>query len=230
MLHFFTACLQGLATDIVFMVDISQHSQSESSHLNNFLKKIVSGLEISEKCVHIGIMVFDRSARVIATLETGDNKTLVEQLLGELKTSKEKISNIGKAIDFTRTNVFGGKQFGRRSQGTPKVAILVTHRSSADNVSEAAELLHKENIKMFTVGIAQANETQMTQAASYPIDRYYLKVKTFADLSSQADILLKKILNVIDINFAAPEKTYQIRRGKNTMKSNSKSPAVTVNA
>lgn len=207
------ACLQGLATDIVLMVDLSQHSQSESSHLNNFLKKVVSGLEISDKCIHIGIMVFDRSAKVIATLDTGDNKTYVEQLLGELKTSKEKISNIGKAINFTRTDVFGEKQSRRRSQGTPKVAILVTHRSSADNVSEAAQLLHKENVKMFIVGIAQADETQMTQVASYPINRYYLRVKTFADLSSQADILLKKILNVIDINVAAPKKTNQIRRG-----------------
>ncbi|XP_018422611.1 PREDICTED: collagen alpha-6(VI) chain [Nanorana parkeri] len=177
------------------MVDISQHSQSESINLNKFLNEVISGLEISENCVHVGITVFDSSARVIATLDTGDDKTIVEQLLGKIKPSKEKISNIGGAINFTRTDVFGGKLSSRKSQGTPKIAILVTHRSSADNISEAAKLLHRENVNIFTVGIAQANETQMYQAASYPIDRYYIKVKTFADLSSQADILVKKILN-----------------------------------
>nr|DBA24890.1 TPA: hypothetical protein GDO54_012487 [Pyxicephalus adspersus] len=206
-------CLQGLATDVVFMVDISQHSQSESKELNNFLKQVISGLEISDNCVHVGIMVFDSSPRLLATLDTGDNKTLVEQLLGEIKSSKEKISNIGEAFNFTRTNVFGGKESRRKSQGIPKVAILVSHRSSADNVSAAAVLLHKENAKLFTVGIAQANDTQMAQVASYPPNFYYVKVKTFSDLSTEADILRKKIVNVIDLVFAAPEITYQIQKG-----------------
>lgn len=211
--------------DIVFMVDVSQHSQPENKNLKDFLKKVVDGLEISESCVHVGIMVFDSTARAIANLDTGDNKTYVEQFLGEIKTSKERITNFRGAIDFTRTEIFGGKH-ARRSQGIPKAAILITHRSSADNVSEAAKQLHRENVEIFTVGIAQANETQMFQITSYPFDRHYIKVKTFADLSSQADILVKKILNVVDINFAAPGRTYQIQKGKNLMKSS----AVIMNA
>ncbi|XP_068120890.1 collagen alpha-6(VI) chain-like, partial [Hyperolius riggenbachi] len=207
-------CDKALATDMVFMVDVSQQSPRDSKDLNNFLKNVVSGLEVSNYCVHVGIVVFNSVAKKIASLDVGINQSHVEQLLEGIEISKEKISNIGAAINFTRLEVFGDSEASRKKEGILQIAILVTHRSSGDNVSEAAYLLRQENVKVFTVGIAQSNETQMTQIASHPANSYHIRAKTFSELSKQADILLKKITNAADhVTVAEPEITNLIRKG-----------------
>ncbi|KAM9308135.1 collagen alpha-6(VI) chain [Gastrophryne carolinensis] len=207
-------CKQSLASDVVLMVDISQHSPSDSKSLITFLKNITMGLEISNVCVHVAVVVFNSKARVITTLDMGVNQTFVEQIMAELKPSSMKISNIGSAINFTRTNVFGDIKASRKHQGIHQIGILVTHSSSADSISEAAKLLHQEGVKVFTVGIAKANDTQLSQILSYPPDQYGIRVKTFSDLSGQSDILLKKISNAIDrASFAEPKITENIRQG-----------------
>ncbi|XP_075068533.1 collagen alpha-6(VI) chain-like [Mixophyes fleayi] len=189
-----TVCDQGLATDVVLMVDISQH---EGADLNKFLLDVVSGLEISYSCIHVGLVAYNSKARLIASLDTGVNKSIVEKFIGEMKASNEKISNIGGAINFTRTAVFSDVLSNRKSQGIQQIAILVAHRSSADNVTEAASLLRKD-AKVLTVGIAEANKIQMNTIASYPTNIHQINVNAFSDLSKQAATFLKKFRNAVD--------------------------------
>ncbi|XP_063781250.1 collagen alpha-6(VI) chain-like [Pseudophryne corroboree] len=207
-------CEGALAADVVLMVDTSEHSTSDNTDLNKFLMEVVAGLEITHYCVHVGLVVYNSKARLIASLETGVNKSLVEKLVGEIKASKGKISNIGGALNFTRSEVFGDVLANRKSQGIQQIAILVTHRSSADSVAEAAHLLRRQKVRVMTVGIAQANQTQMDTIASYPVQLYQVKVKTFSDLSKQADILRKKLQNAIEqISLGIPQETELIRTG-----------------
>lgn len=207
-------CANGMATDLVLIVDTSEHTNSESEELKNFLTNVLSNLKISEYCVHVGLVAFSSRAKLIASLSTGISNSVVKEFIGELTVSSEKIANIGGAINYTRDEVFGDTLASRKNQGIQQMTILVTHKSSADSVTEAAYLLRQENIRLFTVGISKANETQMNQIASHPTNNYQIKVKTFSDLSKNADTLRKKILNVIDQDIvASPEQTNLIRQG-----------------
>ncbi|KAG9476082.1 hypothetical protein GDO78_002912 [Eleutherodactylus coqui] len=190
------------------------HLPSENKDLRNFLTNFLSSLEISDYCVHVGLVAFNSQAKLISSLSTGISKTIVNKFVEELTASTENIANIGGAINFTRSQVFGDTQASRKNQGIEQIAILVTHRSSADNVSEAAHLIRQESARVFTVGISQANEAQMNQISSHPTQYYKIKLKAFSDLPNNADFLSKKILNAIDRDiFASPRQTDLIRQG-----------------
>ncbi|XP_066440926.1 collagen alpha-6(VI) chain-like [Eleutherodactylus coqui] len=207
-------CAKGIATDLVLVVDTSMHLPSENKDLRNFLTNFLSSLEISDYCVHVGLVAFNSQAKLISSLSTGISKTIVNKFVEELTASTENIANIGGAINFTRSQVFGDTQASRKNQGIEQIAILVTHRSSADNVSEAAHLIRQESARVFTVGISQANEAQMNQISSHPTQYYKIKLKAFSDLPNNADFLSKKILNAIDRDiFASPRQTDLIRQG-----------------
>ncbi|CAN2389703.1 Collagen alpha-6(VI) chain [Pristimantis euphronides] len=207
-------CYCDIAKDLVLIVDTSEHTSSENKDLKNFLTNVLSDLKISDHCVHVAIVAFDSQAKLISSLQTGINQTIVNELIGQLKASREKIANIGGALNYTRSEVFSDALASRKSQGIHQTTILVTHRSSADSVLEAAHLLRQENIRLFTVGIAQANETQMNQIASYPNYKYQVTAKKFSDLSNIIDTLQKKILNVLHQDIVtSPEQTEGIRQG-----------------
>ncbi|XP_056376652.1 collagen alpha-6(VI) chain-like isoform X2 [Hyla sarda] len=206
-------CHKGIATDLVLMVDISEHTSSESDDMKKFLTNILSNLEISEYCVHVGLVAFNSKATLIGSLNQGISKSVVMAFIAEMKVSREKTANIGGAINYTRSEVFDDTLASRKNQGIQQLAILVTHKSSADSVIEAGHLLRQENVRLFSVGISQANETQMNYIVSHPTHLYQIRVKTFSDLSNKADILVKKILNVVDQDISSPEQTDLIRQG-----------------
>ncbi|XP_075171327.1 collagen alpha-6(VI) chain-like [Anomaloglossus baeobatrachus] len=208
-------CDKGIATDLALIVDTSEHTNKESEDLKNFLINVLSKLEISDDCVHVGLVEFSSQAKVVGSLNTGISDSIVKEFIGELSVSSEKIANIGGAINYTRNEVFGDTLASRKNQGIMQIAILVTHKSSTDSVLEAAHLLQQENVRIFTVGISQANETQMDQIASYSTsNNYQVKVKTFSDLSTNVDILLKKIWNIIDQDVvASSRRTDLIKQG-----------------
>ncbi|XP_056376649.1 collagen alpha-6(VI) chain-like [Hyla sarda] len=207
-------CDKGIATDLVLMVDISQHSLPEHKDLKDFLMNVLSNLEISHYCIHVGLVAFNIEAEVIVSLSAGVNITIVEEHIRDLQPSVQNKSRIGNALNFTRREVFGDTLASRKNQGIKQMTILVTHKSSEDPVIDTAYLLRRENIRIFAVGISEANGTQLTQIASHPTHDYQIKVKTFSDLSKNADILLKKIVNVVekDIVFS-PKQRYQTKLG-----------------
>ncbi|XP_066441376.1 collagen alpha-6(VI) chain-like [Eleutherodactylus coqui] len=207
-------CGKGIAIDLVVMVDTSQHSLAENKDLKDFLMNVVSSLEISDYCIHVALVAFSSEAKVIVSLNIGVNKSIVEKHIGDLQPSNQKIANVGSAINYTRSQVFGDTLGSRKNQGMQQVAILVTHKSSADSVSEAAHLLQRENVRVFTVGVSQANETQMDEIASHPKYNYQIKVKTFSDFSNKADFLLKMIVNSVERHIIHSQtRTRQIKLG-----------------
>ncbi|XP_053571723.1 collagen alpha-6(VI) chain [Bombina bombina] len=209
---FIKICIGSSIADIVFLVDTSRNANAES--VKDFLQRIISGLEINENCVNVGLVMFSNKTEIIAQLDEGNNKSMVANFIDQIFTMDEKIVNTGFALNFTRTTVFGNVTASRRSGGIQKIAVLVTHSSSTDSIVEASHLLHKENIQVFTVGVENANKTQLKQMASHPYSKYSVDVKTFVTLSSHADTVLKKLLNRIDdAVLTSAEKTDLLKKG-----------------
>ncbi|XP_069586165.1 collagen alpha-6(VI) chain-like isoform X1 [Ranitomeya imitator] len=207
-------CDTGIAADLVLMVDTSQHTLAEHKDLKDFLLNVLSNLKISDYCTHVGLVAFSSKAEVIVPLNTGVNKTIVEKHIGDIQLSTEKIVNTGGAINYTKTKVFGDTLSRRKNQGIQQLTVLISHKPSADSVVEAAYLLRRENVRIFTVGISQANQTQMNQIASHPRRNYQIKANTFSDLSKKVDILQKKIVNVVERDIIyTPRQSHELKLG-----------------
>uniref|UniRef100_A0A8C5PM11 VWFA domain-containing protein n=1 Tax=Leptobrachium leishanense TaxID=445787 RepID=A0A8C5PM11_9ANUR len=191
-------CRTGVAADVVFLVDSSRLTSAEHKEIIAFVKHIIYDFEITDYCVHVGIVAYHKSPNLIATLDQGTNRSIVLQLVDNIKVASEDIANTGAAINFTRTDIFGNQIPSRRNQGIEQTAILITHRPSSDSIMEASELLRKENIRVFTVGVSKHNISQLQQISSYPSEQYIVDIKKFSDLSSHAKIFLKKFKNVIE--------------------------------
>ncbi|XP_044148779.1 collagen alpha-6(VI) chain-like isoform X1 [Bufo gargarizans] len=207
-------CDHGIATDLVLMVDISQHTIRQNKDLKDFLIKVLSDLKISDHCVHVGLVAFSGEAKVILPLNTGVNMSIVEKHILDLQPSNEKIARIGRAINYTRGEVYGDNLASRKNQGIKQITVLVSHKSSTDNVTEAAYLLRRKKIRIFTVAVSEANDTQINQIASHPTRNYKIKVKTFSDLLKSTDTLLKKIENDVERDTrSSPKLTHETKLG-----------------
>ncbi|CAM4593692.1 collagen alpha-6(VI) chain [Lepidochelys kempii] len=181
--------------DVVFIVDEGV-SKPKSEDIKNFLQNTVSILDVKKNCTKIGLVTYSSEPHLLSLLSKETNKTAILQKIKGFSPREGK-ANTGAAINATRKNVFSVKFGSRKAQGVEQIAILITHRRSEDNVSEAARDLRRAGVTVFTIGIENADDTQLTQIASYPQQQYVTKLTAFSDLPEQAGTLQKKLLNQI---------------------------------
>ncbi|CAM4516605.1 unnamed protein product, partial [Lepidochelys olivacea] len=181
--------------DVVFIVDEGV-SKPKSEDIKNFLQNTVSILDVKKNCIKIGLVTYSSEPHLLSLLSKETNKTAILQKIKGFSPREGK-ANTGAAINATRKNVFSVKFGSRKAPGVEQIAILITHRRSEDNVSEAARDLRRAGVTVFTIGIENADDTQLTQIASYPQQQYVTKLTAFSDLPEQAGTFQKKLLNQI---------------------------------
>lgn len=206
------ACDGDAVADVVFIVDEGA-SKTQLQKIQTFLEILVSSIDVKDKCIKVGLVTYSTEPQVIYLLRMETSKTHVIQNIQSLSPKTGK-ANTGSAISFTRKKVFTESAGSRKSQGVEQIAILITHRSSEDSVSDAATVLRRAGVTMFVIGVEQANATQLTQIASYPPQRYVTNLKTFSHLPHQALVFHKKIVNQIQQKlYVDPKRTEFLKRG-----------------
>nr|XP_005278719.1 collagen alpha-6(VI) chain-like isoform X1 [Chrysemys picta bellii] len=185
-------CKSDSVADVVFIVDEGV-SKPNAEDIKKFLQDTVSFLDVRKNCIKVGLVTYSSESHVLSLLSEETNKTAILQKVQGFSPREGK-ANTGAAIKATRQRVFSGS---RKAQGIEQIAILITHRPSEDNVSEAAHDLRRAGVTVFTIGIENADYTQLTQIASYPQQQYVTKLTAFSDLPKEAKTLQKKLLNQI---------------------------------
>ncbi|TFK11869.1 mitochondrial inner membrane protease subunit 1 [Platysternon megacephalum] len=188
-------CTNDSVADVVFIVDEGV-SKPKSEDIKKFLQDTVYLLDVKKNCTKIGLVTYSSEPHVLSLLSEETNKTAILQKIQGISPREGK-ANTGAAINATRKNIFSVKFGSRKAQGIEQIAILITHRPSEDNISEAARGLRRAGVTVFTIGIENADDTQLTQIASYPQQQYVTKLTAFSDLPEQAETLQKKLLNQI---------------------------------
>ncbi|XP_042333375.1 collagen alpha-6(VI) chain-like [Sceloporus undulatus] len=189
------ACNADAVADVVFIVDVGS-SQTELEKIQIFLEKLVLSLDVKEKCVRTGLVTYSTKSQVASLLRMATDNTHVLQNIRSL-SSKPGEANTGSVIRFTRQKVFSEIAGSRKSQGVEQIAIVITHRSSEDDVSDAATALRRAGVTIFAVGIEGANATQLAQIAAYPPEKYITNLKKFSHLPHKTSVFHKKIMNQI---------------------------------
>lgn len=189
----FTDCRGANVADIVFIVDESGSIGPDNFQLmRTFLGSIVSGLNISQSRVRVGIVTYSDDSTLQATLSTLKTKADILQFIKFLPY-RGGGTNTGAALNFTREQIFKTS----RRKDVQKVAVVITDGESQDSVSEAAVLLRRAGVTVYAVGIQDANETQLVQIASYPSSSHVFNVKSFTELKPLKQNLQKTLCTKI---------------------------------
>uniref|UniRef100_A0A8D2LVV3 VWFA domain-containing protein n=1 Tax=Varanus komodoensis TaxID=61221 RepID=A0A8D2LVV3_VARKO len=210
--NFVKACEGDAVADVVFIVDAGS-SSTKFEKIQLFLKDLVSSLDVKEKCMRVGLVTYSDKPQVVFLLRMATDRTHVLQYIQNLSPRSGK-ANTGSALRFTREKVFTVSGGSRKTQGVEQVAIVFTHRSSEDGVSDAATVLRRAGVTLFAIGVEGANVTQLVQIAAYPPRRYVTNLNIFSHLPHQALVFHKKIMNQIHQKlYMDTQRTELLKRG-----------------
>lgn len=99
----------------------------------------------------------------------------------------------GKAINFTRTEFFTEEAGSRAGDRVPQILMVITDGDSADDVKGPAQMLRKQGIIVFAIGVGLANLNELESIANRPLDRFRLNIDNFQALGSLTENLLPRI-------------------------------------
>lgn len=205
-------CFRDSVADVVFVVDESV-SDADVKHIREFLENIVKSLDVNKDCIRIGLVMYSTEPHVLSFLSRETGKRDLLQRIQSFSPRQGK-ANLGAAINVTRKQVFAGHAGGRKSQGVKQIATIITHRPSDDSLMDAANLLFKNDVVVFAIGIEGANITQLKKVTSHPPIRNIIQLPKFSDLPSKVDMWQKKLFNQIqDFLYAEPERKVRLKAG-----------------
>lgn len=175
--------------DIVFIVDESGSIGNENFRLmRNFLHLVVSSLDVSPKRVRVGIVTYNDVSTPQVFLNSFNNKDELLEYINILPYNGGG-TNTGKALNFTRENVFIKEKGCRKENGVQQVAVVITDGKSMDEVSEAAITLRRTGVTIYALGIKDAIESELLEMASHPPDQHVFTRKSFTELTHLKQIL-----------------------------------------
>ncbi|XP_031796084.1 collagen alpha-5(VI) chain isoform X2 [Sarcophilus harrisii] len=202
-------CERDSMADIVFLLDESFEIRRSLEDLQRFLENITASMDVRGGCTRIGILRFSNKAEVVTSL--GDPMSRAD-IVKAIRSLSVKLGSayVGKALKKAQ-EVFTQ---GRKAQGVRQIAVLITHRSSEDEVIEAAEDLLLQDVSIFAIGIEGYNNTQLEQIVSYPPNRYISIQKSYADLEPYSVTFLNKLQYEVDYRTSIQhEQTERYRTG-----------------
>ncbi|XP_027728180.1 collagen alpha-5(VI) chain-like isoform X2 [Vombatus ursinus] len=203
-------CERDSVADIVFLLDESLEVREDLEDLQRFLENITASMDVRAGCTRIGMLRFSDRAEVVTSLEALMSHAEIAQAIGSLSLRDGK-AYIGKALKKAREEVFSRS---RKAQGVRQIAVLVTHRSSEDEVNEAADNLLLQGVSIFAIGIEGYNITQLEQIVSYPADRFISIQKSYSDLEPYSVTFLNKLQHEIQYRMSVQhEQTERYRTG-----------------
>lgn len=201
-------CKGAKLADIVFIIDESGSIGTPNFQLvRTFLHSVVSGLDVAPTKVRVGIVMYSDKAKAQVYLNTFDDKN---ELLSFIKIMPYHGggTNTGVALNFTREHVFTKERGSRKGKGIQQVAVVITDGESQDDVSNAAVALRRAGVRIYTVGVKNANHAQLVKMASHPPSKHIFKVDSFSKLQ----VLEQKLQNIVCHNILRQAVSVNTRR------------------
>ncbi|XP_039191997.1 collagen alpha-6(VI) chain-like [Crotalus tigris] len=159
-------------TDIVFLVDSSRSSGTENfEKMKNFMRLLVDKSDVSPETVHVGVVQFSDKCKEEFQLNQHLTKLDINNAIGRMSLMGQSTLT-GGALQFV-SNYFKPVKGARLY--VKKVLILITNGEAQDEVKNHAEALREENIIIYSVGLFQANKTQLMEISGKPEMVFYVE-------------------------------------------------------
>ncbi|XP_051503354.1 collagen alpha-6(VI) chain [Myxocyprinus asiaticus] len=191
-------CTQEAMADIVFLVDSSASIGLENfQKIREFLSSLVQNFEVAPDKVQIGLVQYSNTPRTEFFLKTYQNK---EDILNNIQKLHYKTGGTytGKGLEFLLKQHFVEEAGSRAQHSVPQIAIVITDGKSQDEVEAHAQELKQRGIKMYAIGIKDADETLLRQIANEPYDQHVFSVEDFAALQGISQSIIHEICTIVE--------------------------------
>lgn len=180
--------------DIVFVLDGSDDTRDSFKPMCQFVQRVVDKLNIGPNRDRVSVVQYSREPQVHFYLNTHATKQDIHNSIESLKHQGGSPLNTGRALDYTKKNMFVASSGSRILEGAPQVLVLVTGGGSQDDVRAPASALKKDQIVTFSIGNQNADAIQL-QAMSYT-PGHTLTVPQFDDLQTIEQKLVSYVRRV----------------------------------
>ncbi|KAM9829193.1 collagen alpha-1(XX) chain isoform X2 [Syngnathus typhle] len=174
-------CGTDAAADIVFLVDGSWSiGRTNFRRVRDFLEGLMTPFRIGPNHIQIGLSQYSGDPRTEWQL---NNFTTKEQLVEAVRNFRYKGGNTftGQALLHVMEENMR-VEAGARSD-TPFFLVLLTDGKSQDDAIAAANRLKNAGVEIIAVGVKNADEAELRQVASEPVDSNVFNVNDFHLLS-----------------------------------------------
>ncbi|XP_063160050.1 collagen alpha-6(VI) chain-like [Candoia aspera] len=190
------ACKE-MKADVMFLVDSSGSIGPDSfGKMKSFMQELVNKCSVGPDEVHFGVVQFSSTSQ--EELPLSSSKDHIVQAIETMLHMKQN-TYTGGALQFVSDYFKPAK--GARSS-VNKILILITDGEAQDNVKEPAVALRKDGVIIYSIGIFNANSTQLEEISGAPDKVFYLE---------NFDIL-KDIENDIIFGICSPYKPKECKR------------------
>ncbi|XP_040907739.1 collagen alpha-1(XX) chain [Toxotes jaculatrix] len=174
-------CDSNAAADIMLLVDGSWSiGRTNFRRVRDFLEGLVTPFHIGPDHIQIGLTQYSGDPRTEWHL---NNFTTKDQLLEAVRNFRYKGGNTftGQALIHVMEENMRAEA-GARSD-TPLFVVLLTDGKSQDDAIAAANRLKNAGVEIIAVGVKNADEAELRQVASEPVDLNVYNVNDFPLLS-----------------------------------------------
>ncbi|KYO29739.1 collagen alpha-1(VII) chain isoform B [Alligator mississippiensis] len=185
-------CVNVYAADIVFLVDGSSSiGRANFRMVRAFMEDLVRPFVhvVGEKAVRFGVVQYSDDPRVEFRFSDYSNGTAVRKAIQQL-SYKSGNTRTGAGLRYVTDNFFSPAQI---RQSVPKVCILITDGKSQDDAEQPATRLKNQDVKVFAVGIKNADRGELIRVASTPTEDYFFYVNDFKILGTLLPLVSRRV-------------------------------------
>ncbi|XP_075925878.1 collagen alpha-3(VI) chain isoform X4 [Petromyzon marinus] len=168
--------------DIVFLVDGSDKVGGKNfAEFRNFIFKFVDSLDVGEDKIRIGIAQYSDDSEDGFLLKSHSTK---KQVIKAIKKIQFKGGDpyTGNGLQQLLESQFTAEAGSRKDLGYPQVAILLTGSLSEDEVEQSGKELRHSGVRVYAVGVDQADATELEQVGSEPAEEHVFYVSNYGGL------------------------------------------------
>nr|XP_047930699.1 collagen alpha-1(XX) chain isoform X2 [Anser cygnoides] len=175
-------CDTSAMTDIVLLVDGSWSiGRSNFKLIKEFLSTLISPFSIAQDKIRVGLSQYSSDPRTEWDLGA---YTTRDQVLEAVRNLRYKGGNTFTGLALTHVLEQNLKPDAGARLEAEKLVILLTDGKSQDDANLAAQTLKNMGIEIFAIGVKNADEAELKQVASEPLELTVYNVLDFPLLSN----------------------------------------------
>ncbi|XP_061864653.1 collagen alpha-1(VII) chain [Colius striatus] len=197
-------CRDVLQADIAFLVDGSSSiGRNNFRAIRTFMEELVGPFvqAVGEKAVRFAVAQYSDEPRLEFTFSQHTDGTSVRRAIQQL-TYKGGNTRTGAGFRYVADNFFGPTQL---RPGVPQICILITDGKSQDDAEGPAAKLKSQGIKIFAVGVKNADRKELIQVASMPTDAFFSYVGDFKLLGTLVPLMTRRVCTSVGGTLHLPD-------------------------
>ncbi|XP_041056882.1 collagen alpha-3(VI) chain isoform X1 [Carcharodon carcharias] len=197
--------------DIVFLIDGSSSvGNANFLQICKFILNITDKFVIGPDSVQVAVVQYSGVATTEFYLNTHTTQSALQIALKRLRLRGGWTLNTGAALDYVYRNHFTRAAGSRKEDNVPQFLVLITGKSSKDDVKRPADTLKRAAIITVAVGAGNADPTQLNEIAIDP--SLIFSVDDFHSLRELQEQLKTPLSTVAGVTIVYEQPTVPVKK------------------